>query len=104
MRLCWMMPVERWPAYWLLFDGASASFGNILIARRTVGFRRMVRPLSGLAGADPCRVARFAVLGPLLSADRQLLSAQRFGLLPRLTPGQGFRLRSRRATIARGQP
>ncbi|RUR28325.1 nitric oxide synthase [Vreelandella andesensis] len=58
--------------------------GILLLARRTGGWRNLLRPLSGSGSKRiHAELARFAVLGLLLSAlTGSYLSAQRFGFLP----------------------
>jgi len=58
--------------------------GTFLLARRTGGWRNLLRPFSGSGSKRiHAELARFAVLGLLLSAlTGSYLSAQRFGFLP----------------------
>lgn len=76
--------------------------GIFLLARRTGGWRNLLRPLSG-AGSKRihAELARFAMLGLLLSAlTGSYMSAQRFGFLPEATDtGPGFQ-----AAVSGGQP
>lgn len=76
--------------------------GILLIARRTGGWKNILRPLSGSGGKRiHAELARFAVLGLLLSAlTGSYMSAQRFGLLPEAPDtGPGFP-----AEVSGGQP
>lgn len=76
--------------------------GILLLARRTGGWRNLLRPFSGSGGKRiHAELARFAVLGLLLSAlTGSYMSAQRFGLLPEASAtGPGFP-----AEVSGGQP
>jgi len=76
--------------------------GIFLIARRTGGWKNILRPLSGSGGKRiHAELARFAVLGLLLSAlTGSYMSAQRFGLLAE-APDTGPRFP---AEVSGGQP
>lgn len=76
--------------------------GMVLLARRSGGWRALMRPLAGTGSQRfHAELARLAVLGLLLSAlTGSFLSAQRFGLLPEATdPGPGFP-----AEVSGGEP
>ncbi|RBP76435.1 PepSY domain-containing protein, partial [Marinobacter nauticus] len=76
--------------------------GILLIARRTGGWKNILRPLSGSGGKRiHAELARFAVLGLLLSAlTGSYMSAQRFDLLAE-APDTGPRFP---ADVSGGQP
>jgi sulfite reductase (NADPH) flavoprotein alpha-component len=76
--------------------------GTLLLARRTGGWRNLIRPFSGSGGKRiHAELARFAMLGLLLSAlTGSYMSAQRFGLLPEASETEP----SFPAEVSGGQP
>ncbi|MFB2764126.1 MULTISPECIES: PepSY domain-containing protein [Marinobacter] len=76
--------------------------GMVLLARRSGGWRALMRPLAGTGSKRVhAEMARLAVLGLLLSAlTGSFMSAQRFGLIPEASDlGPGFP-----AEVSGGQP